>query len=287
MTSSYILCRCRSGLNDCLNQLWEVVSYAKKTGREVLLEMPTYQATDLSTVFDFSKFPVHIHTFTKPILDDFSKTGKIHPTHYKPFLDLLQGSPPDPIRLDKEHEVSKDTLIIHDTTGGGHCGSLVFRYLKFQPDFIKQFYERYNLPPVYDAIHVRNTDLYFDPKTFDRIVSNFIQQAGQKPVYILSDDKNTVSECVTKYGCQKTDTLFLEGENLHSSGSRKSQILIDAVHDLLILIQSRNLLVVPIVEHGAPPRLSGFSVLAKELHNQKLLVKELCKLQLAKPSIIY
>jgi hypothetical protein len=287
MTSSYILCRCRSGLNDCFNQLWYVLSYAKKTGREILFEMPSYQATDLSTVFDFSKFPVRIHTQTKPILDEFFKTDKLYPISYKPFLNLSHGSPPEPVVLNKELDISKDTLIVHDTTGGGHSGSLVFRYLKFQPDFIKQFYERYSLPPVYDAIHVRNTDLYFDSATFDSHVTKFISQAAQKPVFILSDNASTVSTCIEKYGCQKTYTTFLEGVNLHSHGSANQTILIDALHDLLILIQARNLLVIPIVEKEGPQRLSGFSILAKDLHNQKTLVKELCKVQRAKPSKIY
>lgn len=280
MTSSYILCRCRSGLNDCLNQLWYVLSYAKQTNREILFEMPCYKAADLSKIFDFSKFPVKIHTKTRPFLDQFSGPQKnIHPIDYKSHLYLSQGPPPEPICMDRTLDIPRDVLVVHDKMGGGHNAYLVFKYLKFQPEFIKKFYERYDLPSVYDAIHVRNTDLYFDPKTFDTIVSNFIQQAGQKAVYILSDDKNTVSTCVTKYGCKKTDTLFLDGENLHSNGSRKSQILIDAIHDLLILIQSRNLLVVPIVEKNSPPRFSGFSILAKDLHNQKLLIKDLCKIK--------
>jgi hypothetical protein len=288
MTSSYILCRCRSGLNDCLNQLWKVTSVAKKMNREILFEMVSYNATDLNEVFDFSKFPVKVHTNIKEQINVFSNTKNIYPKDYEPFLKNTEIAPSEKIcvYVDSGANVSKDTLLIHDSNGGGHDAQFVFQYLRFQPQFIQNFNQRYSLPPVYSAIHVRNTDLSADQSQMHSLVSNFLQNSKQNPVFIISDNEETVNEFIKNYNCQKSYTNFLSGTNLHFNGSKNSQILIDALHDLLILIKSKNLLIIPVVEKGVQS-ISGFSLLAKNLHDQKILVKELCKLQRAKPSTIY
>jgi hypothetical protein len=286
MTSSYILCRCRSGLNDCFNQLWKVTLYAKRMNREILFEMPSYSASDLSKIFDFSKFPVPIHTNTNSYIQKFRSSGNVYPQSYINFLQNKDECPSENIQMTDDIQVSKDTLIVHDSTGGGSSGNLIFRYLRFQPDFLKEFYNRYSLPPVYDAIHVRNTDLCINTTKFDSIVSKFVKDADGKPIFIISDDQNTVKLCIEKYGCRKTYTEFLDGVNLHSHGFRNCNILKDAIHDLLILIKSRNFLPVPIEKNGEV-LLSGFSILAKDLHSQKSSVKEVCKLQRERPSIIY
>jgi len=288
MTSSYILCRCRSGLNDCLNQLWNVTSVAKKLNREILFEMITYSATDLSEIFDFSKFPVKVHTNIKDKINIFSNTKNIYPKDYEPFLENTEIAPSEKICIDVDSgaNISKDTLIIHDSNGGGHNAQLIFRYLRFQPQFIQNFNKRYSLPPLYNAIHVRNTDLTADQSQMQLLVSNFLENSKQTPVFIVSDNEETVDNFVKKYNCQKTYTNFIAGTNLHFNGSKNSSILIDALHDLLILIKSKKLLIIPVVEKGVQS-ISGFSLIAKNLHDQTILVKELCKVQRAKPSTIY
>jgi hypothetical protein len=288
MTSSYILCRCRSGLNDCLNQLWNVTTVAKKLNRDILLDMVSYSATDLNEVFDFSKYPVKVYTNIKEQIIIFSNTKNIYPKEYEPFLENKEIIPSEKIcvDIDSGSNVSKDTLLVHDSNGGGHNAQLVFRYLRFQPQFIQNFNQRYSLPPVHNAIHVRNTDLSADQTQMHTLVLNFLQNSKQNPVFIISDNQETVNEFVKKYNCQKTYTNFLSGTNLHFNGSKKYHILIDALHDLLILIKSKNLLIIPVVEKGVQS-ISGFSLLAKNLHDQIFLVKELCKLQRAKPSTIY
>jgi hypothetical protein len=56
----YILCRAHGGLNDAFNQLWICTEYALHHNRAIIFEMLGYSATDLSTLFDFSKYPVPI-----------------------------------------------------------------------------------------------------------------------------------------------------------------------------------------------------------------------------------
>lgn len=270
---SYILCRCRAGLNDSLNQLWEVTRAAKHLGREILFQMPLYRATRISDILDFSKYPVPVHV-DEEAEKRLQTITTVFPDSYKPYINDIDLEPPSSIICNENNGVSRITLIVHDSPGGGHNGHHAMLRCHFNPSFVESFYTKYSLPPVYYAIHVRNTDLKINVDQADKLIAQFASAHKPKPIYILSDNPETQEYFASRHGLRKTQTTFVQGHsNLHSAGVSNKDILMDAFYELCLVSLSSGFLPVPCQGGG----VSGFGSLAQALQEQKKKMMALLK----------
>jgi hypothetical protein len=272
---SYILCRCRAGLNDCLNQLWEVTQIAKQLNREILFQMPLYKATRISDILDFSKYPVPVHVDeeAEKRLQSISMNA-VFPESYATYLHTLGMTPPNHIKCNATTTVPRSILIIHDSTGGGHNGQYALLKCIFKDSFIKSFYEKCSPPPVYYTIHVRNTDLSTNLDHADGLIGQFVSAHKSSPIYILTDNPQTQDYFVSRYGLRKTPTSFIQGHTtLHSAGTTNTNILFDAFYDLCLVALSSGFLPVPCENRG----IAGFGHLCQALQEQKKKMMTLLK----------
>lgn len=262
---SYILCRCRTGLNDCLNQLWEVTRVAKHLGREILFQMPMYKATRISDILDFSKYPVPVHV-DEEAENRLQAVTAVFPETSKPYLLDLDQVPPSPIRCSENAAPPKTTLIVHDSPGHEYNGYHALLRCQFNPKFVESFYTKYSLPPVYYVLHVRNTDLKINVSQAEQVIAPFVSEYKSKPIYIITDNPESQEYFAARYGLRKTPTTFVEGhETLHAAGATNTNILMDAFYDLCVAALSSGVLPVPCENRG----VAGFGFLCQSLQEQK------------------
>lgn len=175
---SYIYIKSQSGLNDTLVQLAKCMEYALTHKRSIILEMFLYSATDLSTVFDFSKFPVPVYTNYKekakelashPIEPSFIKTinfvGSIHNDKTYKYIkgSGWHNNEGRLLCFDFTKSYPSDTILMY-ACGGGDKDDLainMLNYIRFTPQ-VKELYEEkmkeYSIPEEYISIHIRATD---------------------------------------------------------------------------------------------------------------------------------
>lgn len=202
----YIHVRCDSDLNDCLNQLWVVTTYARNNNREIVLEMPRYSG-DIKEILDFTKYPVKVHTDLTVIPTDAKKA---------PF--------------NPEGKATAQVLV-HDKAGGGIQSAHVFRYVRLQPSFVESLK---SLPILHSAIHISPTNAPPEFYDVDGVVKAFVAAQRSRPLFLVTDNEAKKAQYVKKYGCFAKPTVT--GETLS---------LMDAMFDLMILTAAKDLLCVP------------------------------------------
>ena len=200
----YIYCRAKGGFNDALNQLYDCTLYAIKYNCHIILELSTYNSLEISKIFNFSNYPVIIHSTSKLKEITISNT---EPSFYYPFIFLDTNNIFNfQIKFNKNEIYSKNTLLIHDSYGGGQYGINVLQKIKLTSYFINLFNEKYNkLPLNYNAIHFRYSDnvLYYEynkiyPNTVKLAINSFIKSSPYI-VYIASDNKEFLNYIKNKF----------------------------------------------------------------------------------------
>ena len=264
-----MFCKAFGGLNDALVQLWYCTGYAKSRRRAIILRFVEYSA-DLTKVFDFSRYPVPITTDLS-ILDKMQIEPESYRTqlHDKPYIHAHPCSPVNYCRLDLNTKCPVGTIPVHASAGGG-AGYKTLEHLSFTPELLKKFNELYaDMPSVYSCIHIRNTDMV---TTLDKHVDTIKAFIKTEPVYICSDNAETI-EWAKAFGLLPTKTRHYGSEPLHSSiYERDDHVLYDAIYDLILLANSKRLLILQ-PDNGP----SGFGNLAKDLHRNKALLNKLLK----------
>lgn len=170
---SYIYLRTTGGLNDNLVQLAFCTEYAKKYGRSIVLEMPTYAATDLSTIFDLSNFPVPLYTNFKEKQQELAGI-KLVPDYYgtleHPNRDNLQyvrgawhSQDGRILRFHLDRPYPPNVVLVYAAGGGGAINVSVellgnFRLTKEFREYYEQKKKEYGIPSEYISIHLRSTD---------------------------------------------------------------------------------------------------------------------------------
>ena len=286
----YLLIRCRSGLNDCIKILAYYTEYAKKHERIILLEFMMYSATDLNDVFDFSEYPCKIIVNPKAIVEDLVKNNvEIIPAFYKSQIldpkdvkyieELGYCLFNQHVRININETYSDSILLVCDCGAYGITDN--FTYIKYF-NLNKNFISLYNLlrntfPISYNSIHIRSTDLgKFINKQSCKLYNKFIK-ASIKNVFIATDNKTILDNLKNKYGkkillsCTQYHNTKNKNNyhhnNLHQYGKINSDILIEALIDLLLLASANKLLIVV--------NNSGYSRLAKYLYNNKNILNKL------------
>lgn len=282
---SYILLRCRTGLNDCLYELWTCTKYAIEHKRSIIIQFIMYNSTDLTTIFDFSNYPIKIITDTT-ILNNFINKD-IYPSIYKPQLlnpkDVKQISKHSDfllngIRIDFDRSTTYpiNTLLISDGMGRSNSCFKHLEYIEFNKNIKDKLkFIQADMPNTYNAIHIRATDKIFNNTP---IIKKFIKKSDMS-VFISSDDSTILNNIEKTYGSKiiKTTTIFYntnsnnllnyQVNNLHQFGMKHSNVLSEAILDLLILASANKLLIAN--------KRSGYSRLANYLFNNKTILRKL------------
>ena len=286
----YLLIRCRSGLNDCIKILAYYTEYAKKHDRTILLEFMMYSATDLNDVFDFSNYPCKIIVNPKEILEKlvadnieivpaFYKSQILNPKDVKHTNEIGYCLYNKHVRINLNNSYSDSVLLVCDCGAYGMGDN--FTYIdkfKFNAKFIDLFNTIRNTFPIdYNSIHIRCTDIgsLIDKQAVIKY-NNFIT-SSLRNIFIATDNNKILLNLKNKYGKKilSSNTKFYNTEkrnnfhhgNLHQFGSVESNVLIEALIDLLLLASANKLIIIF--------NNSGYSRLAQFLYNHKGILNKM------------
>jgi hypothetical protein len=293
---SYILVRCRTGLNECLSVLSKITEYAIKYNRKIILEFMLYKSTDLRTIFDFSDYPVEVITDTQPILNELVKNNiDTIPSIYKSqILDSKDVKyfidPPNyrlydkKIHFDLEIEHPSDILLVIERGGIMEKNfNNIFKYLKLKDTFYQNFKDNIYINSDYNSIHIRHTDGGENKRKINiRKINKYIIDSTL-PVFIASDNNNILTKLKNKYDDKiiLSNTIHYNKDNkninkhhngnLHQFGIKYSNVLVEAIQDLLLLASAKDLLITN--------ESSGYSRLARFLYNNKEVLNNLINIK--------
>lgn len=161
-------------------------------------------------------------------------------------------------------------LVVDQRYGGGYSGSVALNYVYPQSWVRDSIACRLAaLPPVYSAVHFRNTDYISTLDNCFSAVSELLKFPW--PVFLATDDLCALEACRQRFGCDRLislNTVFSEaGAPIHHSPlAAADDTVISALTDLAALVFARQFRPVVIDNPSCPAiRLSGFSVLAQRL----------------------
>jgi hypothetical protein len=230
----YIYLRASSGMNDNLTQLSKCTEYALKHNREIIFESPTYAASNLDNVFDFSKFPVRIHTNYKEMRHKLRNNpieppyyGRLgHPPQFKTFKNhKFVNAQNRPFEFDFSKSYPTNTVLVYASGGGGNISDNILKNIRLRPEVIEEYNNKmieYRIPEEYISIHLRATDKELNIKNitginlndYDDIVKvpssgnthadslkkidNFIN-AHNLPVFISGDNPRLIEKLQKQY----------------------------------------------------------------------------------------
>jgi len=273
----YILCRALGGINDAFNQLWICTEYALTYNRAIIFEMLHYSASDLSTLFDFSDYPVPV--FFKDKLEELKHLKPEPPDYNYNSCEFRTAA------FNKNLYYSNNLILIHHMHGGGIKSINVFIYLRLMPKYatiINNTLKR--LPQQYSAIHVRNTDIkVHDMDGFMQKVKEFIERENI-PIFLATDSKQTTllfsnlyPHLIVSSSLDNIDKDCIYNSLQNVIANKDATVLFNAISDLCILANSKTLLIPECLAFWGVI-ISGYSTLASMLNKHKYIVAKLLEL---------
>jgi len=297
---SFIYLSAKSGLNDCLFQLLQVLPYAQKHRRSIILRMQAYDAADLSSIFDFSEFPVPIYTNFRERLAAFPREL------FEPRVNPMEIGRNAPTTFDFHVKYPREKVLLYAKSGGGD-GFPMLKYIRFTPTFLDEFHayrKKLGIPREYVSMHLRATDRTIminnnirgislaesnhiiktptaskDPKKASlEKIHRYIRMFPGVPVFTASDNPRLLTLLKKKFPqiiTSESSSRFNSGTpyNLHilyglhiAYGSNDKNVLKEALFDLLLLAGGKAIL----------SSAGGFSRLAKKLQVDKALLADMC-----------
>lgn len=300
-TESYIYLVARCGFNDMLSQFDDCTQYAIKHKRSIILELKTYSATDLSTVFDFSNFPVPVYLNYKEKLDELADRP-IEPRAYGKLTNnfTYNNIHKNPVKFNIKQNYPRETVLIYSHTTkvpwNKHRYNSIrtLSRMKFTEDFLKlynDFKKKYKIPEIYKAAHLRATDRKLLLRGISGIksensnnilrgenrmesIDRFIQYKEEIPTYIATDKMELLKSLIHKHpnviNTNPDEKIHqCSGEKCrslhHLRGRTDPDNLKEALIDLLVLAGANILMITD----------GGFSQLAKDLRERPDILKKL------------
>jgi hypothetical protein len=293
-----LLCSPPTGLNDILVQVEDCYQYCKKNSRKLVVDGSRGGFLDdlanyfipADKIITFEKID-----FLNPPFDVFPHCLRDDIYNYELHFDtkIYKYITKDGIAVtfdfNKDYE---EQILVHAQAGGGDRGIYALAKLYLKEDVkmhIKEIIENLKRQyGIYDAIHIRNTDHKTNYKMFFDKIKNELN----KTTVICTDD----------YECQQYAKLFFgekliavtdlpdlsafESKTLHNNKYiNRYKTNLDTLTDLFILACSERLFYTQITggsdielffpEGGGGSIISGFLILAKRLHNNKMIIKNL------------
>jgi hypothetical protein len=311
-THGYIYLQTSSGLNDCLVQLAKCTKYAIQHHRSIILEMPMYSATDLDTVFDFSKYPVPILTNHKEMQKELAK-NPIEPPYYGTLADPItrkhktnrKWSTEDGkiLEFDFAKSYPITTVLVYAAGRGGEGDDSIniLEHIRLRPAVLEAYRQKlkeYSVPTEYNSIHLRATDRKLNitnnitgmlTKDSNSIIKqpssgnthadslkkiDAFLKAHTLPVFISGDNPKLIEKLSAKY----PQILYSSSPNNNKecTSNRECTALHKQGHENPDIL--KNAVVDLLILAGAKSIMTsagGYSRLAKKLSERKDILKKL------------
>lgn len=261
--------------------------------------MQTYDAAELSSIFDFSKFPVPIYTNFRERLASFPGDA------FEPRVHPMKIGKRRPAIFNFNKNYPREKVLLY-AKGGGGDGFPVLHYVRFTPEFLSDFHTyrvKLGIPREYISMHLRATDRNIminnnirgirlaesnliiktptvskDPKKASlEKIDRFVKLFEGVPIFAASDNLAILNSLKDKYPqiimSQSSMNYNRDsaGNNpvvLHKKyGSKDGNVLKEALFDLLLLAGGKAILT----------SAGGFSRLAKKLQVDKALLADMLK----------
>jgi len=292
-----LLCIPHGGLNDTLVQIQQCLRYAERFDRQLVID-----ARRSGLMGHFSEFFV-MHSTSVDVIGSPDKRqleilntwdshpeqvrGRLHETK-RTHCKNRRGKTTISVDENSESILSFDfsldypqPLIVHEQSGGGDCSDLLHK-IALADDVATTITARLSkLPSEYLGVHVRNTDLMTDYKSFFRDI--YPHTMGRK-ILVCSDDNNVIryarrffdrSEVITTDTFQgdfeMLDRVPLHKQHHKNDAERKAQ-MISSLADLLALGRASDVLT---TKCSSRDRHSGFSRVALYLCRNKHVLASL------------
>lgn len=295
---SFIYVISLNGFNDALTHLGICTQYAINHKYSIIWEIASYAATDVSTIFDVSKYPVPLYLNAKEKMKEL-ESGPFEPEMYKSiayFQEVAKKAKKfrtEPASFDIHKIYPREKVLLYSSKGGG--GYMLpfntFKHLRFTPQFLQTYrnvVRSIPMPAEYVSIHLRATDRKLQimnnvntmgkakPRSKNvtrknskntpiKVIEGFIHKHSAYPPYIATDNTHLLKTLKRKYpqilhtpATNKHNTSEKNGR-LHDYGKTDSDNLRNALIDLLILAGGKYFL----------QTSGGFSRLANQLFKHK------------------
>lgn len=286
----YLLCRPQGGLNDILCQIEKCCRYAEKTDRVVLVDTnfanSDFFCDSFANYFSSRQKRVLLNAENFPdslnALDVFPMFlfGRIDT--YKTFInsEIRQFCDTEtelPVTFDFDRNYPH-TLLIHHNSGGGMLSLFALLRLQIVDAIADELLTRINhIGSPYTGIHIRNTDY---KTNYGRFLRDFKPQPDET-MFLATDNHNTLKEFERVFGKDRiysfsslpstSNPIHTEKLPIEERFTRNR----DAILDLLMLALSRKLYLFKLEENQIGAQFSGFSKLAYELWDSKIVLKHL------------
>ncbi|MDR3177342.1 MAG: hypothetical protein LBT96_00005, partial [Campylobacteraceae bacterium] len=271
-----VFCRPRGGLNDMLTQMQKCRKYALAHDRDLYVDGSRGGFLDSFGNYFVASDSVYFEGFESFAQYDFT----CHPACLK--NDILNykikwdssfkryAYNGEPISFSSFRAYNED-ILVHEQNHGG-LGVEAFEWLRLNEKvrtYIVNILEKLGS---YDAIHVRNTDYKTDYKTFfENIKDKFVNK-----IVLCTDDLQCQLYAKSFFGdklCVATELPNTQGKPLHNNKNLDRYTTnLNALTDLFILANGKNLYFSILF---GKTKTSGFSRLAKALHERQDLVKKI------------
>lgn len=292
----YVVCRPQNGLNDILNQIEICCLYAQRYDRQVIVDTGYRHTMYFKEAFSkYFSSRQQILILDNPLSDEEIDQSDVYPrflagrvssyeTDWRRLIEFRLAMRPlvkagrfvdkasgRPIWFSFNRDY-KQRLLVHSQGGGGVLSFDCLGRLQARPWLVDKFEERLSqLPCPYAAVHIRNTDL-----TTDYASMLMELQRRKLPVlFLASDDSSVVEIFRTSLPATKvvsfTNLQGNSGTPIHKALALKDapQLNTDTILDLLTLALGSPLLLARTREAESISKLSGFSMLAANLNQNK------------------
>lgn len=293
MNNKSVICIPHGGLNDSLCQIEKCRAYCEKFNRilyidttksGLMLEFKRFFKFKSNLNFNFSEMP-SINVLNELSAFPAELSGRIDgiKSYYSLELGLMcQHESQIILSFDFQKDYSEE-ILIHEQCGGGTGAHKLINYLMFS-DEVNSFVSNNisNLPTIYDAIHIRNSDYKTDYVGYFNLIQNNLENEN---LLICSDDDKVVEYAQSFF--KDHNVLNFGGlvgngylpPHLHEnydSDSRMFEATARSLADLIALASCKNLYFTSVINDNRVYNItSGFSLLAKYIHSNKLLISSL------------
>ncbi|MDR1460678.1 MAG: discoidin domain-containing protein [Campylobacteraceae bacterium] len=284
LNKKIVFCRPRGGLNDMLVQMQKCRKYALAYDRELYIDGSRGGFLDSFSNyfivpngvyfegFDFDKYDFSCYpSCLENDIINYKTTWLIEKRYHAHIVTN------ESITFDFSKPYEEDILVYDQ--GGGGFGADAFEWLRLNEKVRTHIIDILEKLGEYDAIHVRNTDYKTDYKTFFEDIKD---KLGNK-IVLCTDDLQCQLYAKSFFGdklCIVTELPNTQGKKLHSNRNLdRYSTNINTLTDLFILASGKSLYFSTILPDSNYPHtfsgtsISGFSKLAKALHEKQDLVK--------------
>jgi len=266
MSTRYLLCRPRGGLNDTLCQIERCWRYAERFGRHLIIDTQQSalfgdfsdyfevidQTVEISTRLDYDLI-AHLNTLScRP----YYLAGQVdsYVTKYEKYNGFVDIQLNQPTRFNSNETTDFDldfdeSLLIYDNAGGGNDSFRLLERVRLSESIRSVVrYSIDSLQKPYAAIHVRNTDYGTNYRKLFRKIKGRVKIDR---LLVCSDDPAVIEYATTYF---RGDVLFFDGRQpsndpsgtLHSYTSvddklARRQVVIESIIDLIALGNAKHL----------------------------------------------